>query len=134
MGVEIGRGFSLDRDGDGKISQHEFMKAKKLGLDVSYLDKDGDGHVDKGAKAVGNSVWVGNEQRIYERFDDENGQYGIVSLSLKTVDGDATIGAASKPTTIASNPDNFTVTAEEFEEFEKPIEPHNNDGSLDYTG
>ena len=133
MGVV--HGFSLDRNCDGKISQQEFLKAKKLGLDVSYLDKNDDGIVDKGAKAVGNSVWVDNEQRIYEQADVGNGKHSIMSTSIVTVDGDAIIGDNPNPTLIVNNPDDIFVTDEQMEEFEEPItKPHNYDNSLDYTG
>ncbi len=67
-------GFRPDVNGDGRISQKEFKAMKKLGLNVNYLDKDGDGKVDKDVKAKGNSLFSGDEERIYNQantgFDD----------------------------------------------------------------
>ena len=59
------QGFNPDMNGDGRISQKEFKRMKKLGLDVSYMDRDGDGKIDSKFKADHNSVWVDdNEKRV----------------------------------------------------------------------
>lgn len=51
-------GFRPDANGDGRISQKEFKAMKKLGLDVNYLDKDGNGKVDKDVKSKANCVFL----------------------------------------------------------------------------
>ena len=55
---------------------------KKLGLDVSYLDKDGDGKVDKDIKARANSVFSGDEERVYCIDSTEDGKQTIFSSSI----------------------------------------------------
>ena len=93
-------GFRPDANGDGRISQKEFKAMKKLGLDVSYLDNDGDGKVDKDVKAKGNSLFVGDEERIYNQantgFDDRK---TITSTSIITY----------------SNGDKFVMPADDIE-------------------
>ncbi len=77
-------GFRPDANGDGRISQKEFKAMKKLGLDVSYLDKDGDGKVDKDVKAKANCVFSGDEERIYDQAALGNGKHSISSTSIIT--------------------------------------------------
>lgn len=80
------QGFNPDRNGDGIISQKEFKAMKKMGLDVNYLDKDGDGKVDKGVKAFKNCVMVGDEERIYQKANLGNGNASIMSTSIITAE------------------------------------------------
>ena len=73
-------GFRPDANGDGRISQKEFKAMKKLGLDVNYLDKDGDGNV----KAKANCVFSGDEERIYDKANIEGNKSIITSTSIVT--------------------------------------------------
>lgn len=80
------RGFRPDVNGDGRISQKEFKAMKKLGLNVNYLDKDGDGKVDKDVKAKGNSLFSGDEERIYNIAETTatGGKSSITSTAIIT--------------------------------------------------
>ena len=73
-------GFRPDANGDGRISQKEFKAMKKLGLDVNYLDKDGNGKVDKDVKSKANCVFSGDEERIYDKANIE-GNKSIITYS-----------------------------------------------------
>lgn len=87
------QGFNPDMNGDGRISQKEFERMKKLGLDVSYMDRDGDGKIDSKFKADHNSVWVDdNEKRVYERAGSGHNTTYLMSHSIiKNPDGSTTI-------------------------------------------
>lgn len=75
-------GFRPDANGDGRISQKEFKAMKKLGLDVNYLDKDGNGKVDKDVKSKANCVFSGDEERIYDKANIEGNKSIITSTSI----------------------------------------------------
>ncbi len=107
------QGFRPDANGDGRVSQKEFKAMKKLGLDVSYLDKDGDGKVDKDVKAKGNSLFSGDEERIYDIANTGDGKKSITSTSIITYENGDKLAAPA---------DDIEVSAKQLFGFYKSTE------------
>lgn len=78
------QGFRPDANGDGILSQQEIKLMKeKLGLDTSFL-LDDNGNVAKGVKVKGNSIFIGDEERVYNQSSVGNGNTSITSTSIIT--------------------------------------------------